>query len=80
MRFSTIAVKLDYATRNRIERTAQRLDRTSHWLIEHAIFCYLDAVERDGKAPDITPEQGKAFNVLRRLCRNLVRKEAISRF
>lgn len=61
MGFSTIAVKLDDATRNRIERTAQRLDRTSHWLIEHAIFCYLDAVERDGKAPDITPEQGKAF-------------------
>lgn len=62
MGFSTIAVKLDDATRDRIERTAQHLDRTSHWLIEHAIFCYLDAIERDGKAPDVTPAQTAAFN------------------
>ncbi|MFT8209611.1 MAG: trifunctional transcriptional regulator/proline dehydrogenase/L-glutamate gamma-semialdehyde dehydrogenase [Symbiopectobacterium sp.] len=62
MGFSTIAVKLDDATRDRIKRTALRLDRTSHWLIEHAIFCYLDAVERDGKAPDITPAHGVVFN------------------
>ncbi len=62
MGFSTIAVKLDDATRDRIERTAQHLDRTSHWLIEHAIFYYLDTLERDGKVPDITSTYAVALD------------------
>lgn len=33
---TTMGVKLDEATRDRIKSAAQRIDRTPHWLIKQA--------------------------------------------
>ncbi len=38
---TTMGVKLDDATRERIKMAASRIDRTPHWLIKQAIFSYL---------------------------------------
>ena len=35
---TTMGVKLDDATRERIKSAATRIDRTPHWLIKQAIF------------------------------------------
>ncbi|MFZ4832021.1 trifunctional transcriptional regulator/proline dehydrogenase/L-glutamate gamma-semialdehyde dehydrogenase [Rouxiella sp. Mn2063] len=42
---TTMGVKLDEATRERIKTAAQSMDRTPHWLIKQAIFSYLEQVE-----------------------------------
>ena len=42
---TTMGVKLDEATRDRIKSAAQRIDRTPHWLIKQAIFNYLERLE-----------------------------------
>ncbi|MGL9733535.1 MAG: hypothetical protein ACR5LD_02245 [Symbiopectobacterium sp.] len=39
-----------------VSNVAQRLDRTSHWLIEHAIFVISTPPNAMVKAPDIIPE------------------------
>ncbi len=39
---TTMGVKLDDATRERIKSAATRIDRTPHWLIKQAIFSYLN--------------------------------------
>src|SRR5262245_27374978 len=46
MATTTLGVKLDDASRERLKRAAQSIDRTPHWLIKQAIFTYLDQVER----------------------------------
>ncbi|WP_159567757.1 trifunctional transcriptional regulator/proline dehydrogenase/L-glutamate gamma-semialdehyde dehydrogenase [Budvicia diplopodorum] len=45
MGMTTMGVKLDEATRDRIKKSAQTVDRTPHWLIKQAIFNYLDQIE-----------------------------------
>lgn len=45
MATTTLGVKLDDATRERLKQAAQQLDRTPHWLIKQAIFNYLEQVE-----------------------------------
>ncbi|WP_110805151.1 trifunctional transcriptional regulator/proline dehydrogenase/L-glutamate gamma-semialdehyde dehydrogenase [Cronobacter sakazakii] len=46
---TTMGVKLDDATRERIKSAATKIDRTPHWLIKQAIFNYLEQLEnRDG--------------------------------
>lgn len=45
MATTTLGVKLDDATRDRLKQAAQKLDRTPHWLIKQAIFTYLEQVE-----------------------------------
>lgn len=45
MATTTLGVKLDDATRERLKHAAQQLDRTPHWLIKQAIFTYLEQVE-----------------------------------
>lgn len=45
MATTTLGVKLDDATRDRLKQAAQSLDRTPHWLIKQAIFNYLEQVE-----------------------------------
>ncbi|WP_068829329.1 trifunctional transcriptional regulator/proline dehydrogenase/L-glutamate gamma-semialdehyde dehydrogenase [Pseudomonas sp. BMS12] len=45
MATTTLGVKLDDATRDRLKLAAQSLDRTPHWLIKQAIFNYLEQVE-----------------------------------
>ena len=47
MSSTTMGVRLDEETRNRLKEAAQKLDRTSHWLIKQAIFNYLEQVEND---------------------------------
>ncbi|QBH96727.1 trifunctional transcriptional regulator/proline dehydrogenase/L-glutamate gamma-semialdehyde dehydrogenase [Limnobaculum zhutongyuii] len=46
MGMTTMGVKLDEATRDRIKKAAQTLDRTPHWLIKQAIFNYLEQLEQ----------------------------------
>ncbi|MDH4585389.1 trifunctional transcriptional regulator/proline dehydrogenase/L-glutamate gamma-semialdehyde dehydrogenase [Pseudomonas sp. BN415] len=45
MATTTLGVKLDDATRDRLKQAAQQLDRTPHWVIKQAIFSYLEQVE-----------------------------------
>ncbi|POP49124.1 bifunctional proline dehydrogenase/L-glutamate gamma-semialdehyde dehydrogenase PutA [Superficieibacter electus] len=44
---TTMGVKLDDATRERIKAAANRIDRTPHWLIKQAIFNYLERLENN---------------------------------
>ncbi|MCS3457916.1 trifunctional transcriptional regulator/proline dehydrogenase/L-glutamate gamma-semialdehyde dehydrogenase [Aeromonas sp. BIGb0445] len=46
MATTTLGVKLDEATRDRLKQAAQTIDRTPHWLIKQAIFTYLEQLER----------------------------------
>ncbi|MWL88821.1 trifunctional transcriptional regulator/proline dehydrogenase/L-glutamate gamma-semialdehyde dehydrogenase [Cupriavidus sp. SW-Y-13] len=46
MATTTLGVKLDDASRERLKRVAQSIDRTPHWLIKQAIFTYLEQIER----------------------------------
>lgn len=50
---TTMGVKLDEATRDRIKSAAQRIDRTPHWLIKQAIFNYLERLESGTDIPEI---------------------------
>lgn len=43
---TTMGVKLDDATRERIKSAATRINRTPHWLIKQAIFSYLEQLEK----------------------------------
>ena len=45
MATTTLGVKLDDATRERLKQAARSLDRTPHWMIKQAIFNYLEQVE-----------------------------------
>ena len=56
---TTMGVKLDEATRNRIKLAAQQIDRTPHWLIKQAIFNYLAQLEQ-GAQPTEFPLQAAA--------------------
>ena len=49
---TTMGVKLDDATRERIKSAASRIDRTPHWLIKQAIFNYLEKLENDETLPE----------------------------
>ncbi|WP_428838607.1 trifunctional transcriptional regulator/proline dehydrogenase/L-glutamate gamma-semialdehyde dehydrogenase [Proteus hauseri] len=42
-----MGVRLDEETRNRLKNAAQKLDRTSHWLIKQAIFNYLEQIDNN---------------------------------
>ncbi|MBJ7223099.1 MULTISPECIES: trifunctional transcriptional regulator/proline dehydrogenase/L-glutamate gamma-semialdehyde dehydrogenase [unclassified Brenneria] len=50
---TTMGVKLDEATRDRIKAAAQRIDRTPHWLIKQAIYNYLERLESGADTPEI---------------------------
>lgn len=52
---TTMGVKLDDATRERIKSAASRIDRTPHWLIKQAIFNYLEKLENDETLPSCRP-------------------------
>ncbi|PKH26441.1 trifunctional transcriptional regulator/proline dehydrogenase/L-glutamate gamma-semialdehyde dehydrogenase [Enterobacterales bacterium CwR94] len=49
---TTMGVKLDEATRERIKNAAQQIDRTPHWLIKQAIFNYLSQLESGTGLPE----------------------------
>lgn len=50
MSTTTLGVKLDDASRERLKAAARRIDRTPHWVIKQAIFNYLEQLER-GEGP-----------------------------
>lgn len=50
---TTMGVKLDEATRDRIKAAAQQIDRTPHWVIKQAIFNYLERVESGSTLPEL---------------------------
>ncbi|WP_145582030.1 trifunctional transcriptional regulator/proline dehydrogenase/L-glutamate gamma-semialdehyde dehydrogenase [Yersinia vastinensis] len=54
MASTTMGVKLDEATRDRIKAAAQNIDRTPHWLIKQAIFNYLERLESNSELPELT--------------------------
>ena len=56
---TTMGVKLDEATRDRIKQAAQKVDRTPHWLIKQAIFNYLTQVEAGESLPEIPLHNGQ---------------------
>ncbi|WP_409288955.1 trifunctional transcriptional regulator/proline dehydrogenase/L-glutamate gamma-semialdehyde dehydrogenase [Pseudomonas sp. KCJK8927] len=45
MASTTLGVKLDDATRERLKQVAQQIDKTPHWMIKQAIFNYLEQLE-----------------------------------
>ena len=47
---TTMGVKLDEETRERLKIAAQKIDRTPHWLIRQAVFNLLEAIE-SGNSP-----------------------------
>lgn len=53
MGMTTMGVKLDEATRDRIKQAAQSIDRTPHWLIKQAIFNYLLQLENGATVADL---------------------------
>ncbi|MBF8774310.1 trifunctional transcriptional regulator/proline dehydrogenase/L-glutamate gamma-semialdehyde dehydrogenase [Pseudomonas fulva] len=72
MATTTLGVKLDDPTRERLKAAALSVDRTPHWLIKQAIFSYLEKLEGgatlteingqtlglNDEAGDVQPEQG----------------------
>ncbi|EOC5689603.1 trifunctional transcriptional regulator/proline dehydrogenase/L-glutamate gamma-semialdehyde dehydrogenase [Cronobacter sakazakii] len=50
---TTMGVKLDDATRERIKSAATKIDRTPHWLIKQAIFNYLEQLEKSDGLPEL---------------------------
>ncbi|MGL5401038.1 MAG: ribbon-helix-helix protein, CopG family, partial [Plesiomonas shigelloides] len=50
---TTMGVKLDEATRERLKSAAGKLNRTPHWLIKQAIFTYLERVENHVELPEL---------------------------
>ncbi len=53
MGMTTMGVKLDDATRERIKAAAATIDRTPHWLIKQAIFNYLERLESGEGLPEL---------------------------
>ncbi|QPN43268.1 trifunctional transcriptional regulator/proline dehydrogenase/L-glutamate gamma-semialdehyde dehydrogenase [Priestia aryabhattai] len=45
MATTTLGVKLDDATRERLKQAAQQIAQTPHWMIKQAIFNYLEQIE-----------------------------------
>jgi RHH-type proline utilization regulon transcriptional repressor/proline dehydrogenase/delta 1-pyrroline-5-carboxylate dehydrogenase len=50
---TTMGVKLDDATRERIKSAASRIDRTPHWLIKQAILTIWKRLENDETLPEL---------------------------
>ncbi|HCY61882.1 MAG TPA: trifunctional transcriptional regulator/proline dehydrogenase/L-glutamate gamma-semialdehyde dehydrogenase [Oxalobacteraceae bacterium] len=50
---TTLGVKLDEATRNRLKEAARKIDRTPHWVIKQSIFTYLESLESGLSLPEL---------------------------
>ena len=62
MATTTLGVKLDDPTRERLKAAAQSIDRTPHWLIKQAIFNYLEKLEGGGwRHPDRAQRSGRTY-------------------
>ncbi|WP_342222003.1 trifunctional transcriptional regulator/proline dehydrogenase/L-glutamate gamma-semialdehyde dehydrogenase [Candidatus Fukatsuia endosymbiont of Tuberolachnus salignus] len=61
---TTMGVRLDEITHDRIKTAAQDIDRTPHWLIKQAILNYLACLEENTVVPEIeTPDDHHAAEV-----------------
>ncbi|MEW9842437.1 trifunctional transcriptional regulator/proline dehydrogenase/L-glutamate gamma-semialdehyde dehydrogenase [Pseudomonas juntendi] len=58
MATTTLGVKLDDPTRERLKAAAQSIDRTPHWLIKQAIFNYLEKLEGGATLNDLNGHAG----------------------
>lgn len=57
MSSTTMGVRLDEATRERIKTAARRIDRTPHWLIKQAIFNYLEFLDNEQIIPELSAQK-----------------------
>ncbi|MFJ4372876.1 trifunctional transcriptional regulator/proline dehydrogenase/L-glutamate gamma-semialdehyde dehydrogenase [Pseudomonas japonica] len=58
MATTTLGVKLDDPTRERLKAAAQSIDRTPHWLIKQAIFNYLEKLEGGATLTELNGQTG----------------------
>ncbi len=58
---TTVGVKLDQPTRDRLKRVAHAAERTPHWLIKSALLEYLDSAERALEEGRAVPLPGSFF-------------------
>lgn len=59
---TTMGVKLDETTRDRIKAAAQAIDRTPHWLIKQAIYAYLQQLESGDTLPELPVGSGNKID------------------
>lgn len=59
MATTTLGVKLDDPTRERLKAAATSIDRTPHWLIKQAIFNYLEKLEGGATLSELNGLNGK---------------------
>jgi RHH-type transcriptional regulator, proline utilization regulon repressor / proline dehydrogenase / delta 1-pyrroline-5-carboxylate dehydrogenase len=59
MATTTLGVKLDDPTRERLKAAATSIDRTPHWLIKQAIFNYLEKLEGGATLTELSGATGK---------------------
>ena len=59
MATTTLGVKLDDPTRERLKAAAHSIDRTPHWLIKQAIFNYLEKLESGATLLELNGVAGK---------------------
>ncbi|WP_300731016.1 trifunctional transcriptional regulator/proline dehydrogenase/L-glutamate gamma-semialdehyde dehydrogenase [Pseudomonas sp.] len=60
MATTTLGVKLDDPTRERLKAAATSIDRTPHWLIKQAIFNYLEKLEGGATLTELSGTPGTA--------------------
>lgn len=53
MSATTMGVKLDEQTRNRLKSVSEKLDRTSHWFMKKAILQLIEKVEAGACIEDV---------------------------
>ncbi|WP_249213230.1 MULTISPECIES: trifunctional transcriptional regulator/proline dehydrogenase/L-glutamate gamma-semialdehyde dehydrogenase [unclassified Tatumella] len=58
---TTMGVKLDEQTRERLKSAALKIDRTPHWLIRQAVFNLLEAIE-SGHSPYISEQLSAGYD------------------
>jgi RHH-type proline utilization regulon transcriptional repressor/proline dehydrogenase/delta 1-pyrroline-5-carboxylate dehydrogenase len=59
MATTTLGVKLDDPTRERLKAAATSIDRTPHWLIKQAIFNYLEKLEGGATLTELNGSSAK---------------------
>src|SRR5471032_2986075 len=66
MATTTLGVKLDDPTRERLKAAATSIDRTPHWLIKHAIFNYLEKLEGGATLTELSglPKESEEYGEL----------------
>lgn len=53
MSHTTLGIKVDPETRNRLKCAANKVDRSSHWIMKHAILDWLARIEQGAKISDL---------------------------